>query len=91
MKRWLDEGLIRILGIETTGGRKKTGIRKQGKLPKRPPKKEETKRSLMEQVLRNMPQMPGMPPAPAPKPKRDLWATLGRINDKKEQTEGEPR
>ena len=64
---------------------------KQGKLPKRPPKKEETKRSLMEQVLRNMPQMPGMPPAPAPKPKRDLWATLGRINDKKEQTEGEPR
>lgn len=65
---------------------------KQGKIPKRPAKKVETKQSLMDQVLRNMPQMPAMPPPPAPKPRRDLWATLGRINEvneKKEQTEGE--
>ena len=42
-----------------------------------------------------MPQMPGLPPAPVVKPKRDLWATLGRINDKKdavvETTEGEAK
>jgi hypothetical protein len=62
---------------------------KHGKIPKRPAKKEETKQSLMDQVLRNMPQMPAMPPAPTPKPKRDLWAALGRINDKKEAAEGE--
>jgi len=43
----------------------------------------------MDQVLRNMPQMPAMPPAPNPKPRRDLWATLGRINEKKEATEGD--
>ena len=64
---------------------------KQGKIPKRPPKKVETKQSLMNQVLRNMPQMPDLPPAPSPKPRRDLWATLGRINEKKEQTEGEAK
>lgn len=64
---------------------------KQGKIPKRSPKKVETKRSLMDQVLRNMPQMPDVPPAPSPKPRRDLWATLGRINGKKEQTEGEAK
>lgn len=61
---------------------------KQGKIPKRPAKKVETKQSLMDQVLRSMPQMPGLPPAPAPKPRRDLWATLGRINGKKEHREG---
>jgi hypothetical protein len=43
----------------------------------------------MDQVLRGMPQLPTLPPPPAPKPKRDLWATLGRINEKKETTEGE--
>ena len=64
---------------------------KHAKIPKRPAKKEETKQSLMEQVLRNMPQMPQMPPAPAPKPRRDLWATLGRINEKKEQDGGDPQ
>ncbi len=64
---------------------------KHGKIPKRPAKKVETKQSLMDQVLRNMPQMPAMPPAPNPKPRRDLWATLGRINDKKEATEGEAK
>lgn len=62
---------------------------KHAKVPKRPPKKEETKRSLMDQVLRNMPQMPQMPAPPPQKPKRDLWATLGRINGKKETTEGD--
>ena len=62
---------------------------KHGKTPKRPAKKTETKQSLMDQVLRNMPQMPAMPPAPLPKPKRDLWATLGRINDRKETPESE--
>jgi len=64
---------------------------KHGKIPKRPAKKVETKQSLMDQVLRNMPQMPAMPPAPNPKPRRDLWATLGRINEKKEATEGEAK
>jgi hypothetical protein len=64
---------------------------KHGKIPRRPAKKEETKRSLMDQVLRNMPQMPAMPPAPLPKPRRDLWATLDRINEKKETTEGEAK
>lgn len=62
---------------------------KHGKVPRKPAKKVETKQSLMDQVLRNMPQMPAVPPAPAPKPKRDLWAVLGRINEKKETTEGE--
>ncbi|MEO5761612.1 MAG: hypothetical protein ABIR28_04795 [Vicinamibacteria bacterium] len=61
---------------------------KQGKIPKRPAKKVETKQSLMDQVLRNMPQMPGMSPAPFPKPKRDLWATLGRINEQKDAPAG---
>ena len=62
---------------------------KHAKIPRRPAKKEETKQSLMEQVLRNMPQMPAMPPAPSPKPRRDLWAALGRINEKKDSPEGE--
>ena len=57
---------------------------KHARVPKRPAKKEETKQSLMAQVLRNMPQMPSAPPAPLPKPRRDLWAALGRINEKKE-------
>jgi len=65
---------------------------KHAKIPRRPAKKEETKQSLMDQVLRNMPQMPPMRPAPAPKPKRDLWAALGRINEKKEPaSEGETK
>ena len=59
---------------------------KHARVPKRPAKKEETKQSLMEQVLRNMPQMPATPPAPLQKPRRDLWAALGRINDKKDAT-----
>ncbi len=62
---------------------------KHGKIPKRPAKKVETKRSLMDQVLRNMPQLPGLPPPPAPRPRRDLWATLDRINEKKEAAETE--
>ena len=64
---------------------------KHGKIPKRPAKKTETKQSLMDQVLPNMPQMPALPPAPNPRPRRDLWAALGRINDKKEATEGEAK
>ena len=64
---------------------------KHAKIPRRPAKKEETKQSLMEQVLRNMPQMPAMPPTPSPKPRRDLWATLGRINEKKETPDGEAK
>jgi hypothetical protein len=43
----------------------------------------------MDQVLRNMPQLPGLPPPPAPRPRRDLWATLDRINEKKEAAETE--
>ena len=61
---------------------------KQGKIPKRPAKKVETKQSLMDQVLRTMPQMPATPPAPMPKPKRDLWAALGRINERRETAGG---
>lgn len=62
---------------------------KHAKVPRKPVKKEETKQSLMAQVLRNMPQMPVAPPAPAPRPKRDLWAALGRVNAKKEAGEGD--
>ena len=64
---------------------------KHGKIPKRPAKKAETKQSLMDQVLRNMPQMPAPLPPHPPRPKRDLWATLGRINEKKEAPEGEAK
>lgn len=59
---------------------------KHARVPKKPPKKE-TKQSLMDQVLKTMPELPGLPPPPAPKPKRDLWGDLERLNRQKASTE----
>jgi hypothetical protein len=55
---------------------------KSARVPRKPVKKSETKASLMDQVLRSMPELPGLPPPPQAKPKRDLWADLERVKQK---------
>ena len=53
---------------------------------RRKSKKDDTK-SLMDQVLANIPAVPSAPPAPAAAParkRRDLWAEVERIKQKKQ-------
>jgi hypothetical protein len=57
---------------------------RQAEVPKRKSRKSDDKKSLMDQVLANMPPPPAPPPAP-PVPtrkKRDLWAEVERLKKK---------
>lgn len=60
---------------------------RHAQVPTRRKSKKEDTRSLMDQVLANLPPVPSPPTAPAAPParkRRDLWAEVERIKQKKQ-------